>query len=387
MLRLVTIIITMTLVFINQVSAYAAEIPAVEIKSEAAVLLDSETGAILYAKNAEERLFPASLTKIATAIYAIDKGQLDDIVTISSRAVAEEGTKVFLVEGEQVPLKKLIQGMLINSGNDAAVAIAEHLDGSVESFSESINMYLRDEIGVVNTHFTNPNGLFHEQHYTTAMDLALITNYAAKNEVFAEIFGTKELPWSGQSWETKLITHHRLLKGEFPYEGITGGKTGFVNESKHTLATTAAKNELQLTAIVLKANANKDAYQDTEVLLDYGFQNFHHRSLAKNEIFESGKKEFYPDRDITITEPLTGSQLSVDDKGILSVVNNGQVYQTVELLLKEEPKQMTMKEDKQMTTEESSINGMYGIAIFALAGIFIGIRKKIANKHKKTEAM
>jgi serine-type D-Ala-D-Ala carboxypeptidase (penicillin-binding protein 5/6) len=381
LVRIVSVFITIVLVLINQINTNAAEIPTVEIKSEAAVLLDSDTGAILYAKNSEEKLFPASLTKIATAIYAIEKGKLDDMVTVSSRAVAEEGTKVFLVEGEQVPLKKLIQGMLINSGNDAAIAIAEHLDGSVESFSENINKYLKDEIGVVNTHFTNPNGLFNEQHYTTAMDLALITNYAKNNEVFAEIFGTKELPWSGKSWETKLITHHRLLKGEFPYEGITGGKTGFVNESKHTLATTAAKSELSLTAIVLKANTNKEAYQDTEVLLDFGFQSFHHKSLAKNEIFRSGENEFYPETDVMITEPLTGSELSVNNKGILSVVSSGQVYQTLQLLLKEQPKQVvTVKEEKQITSEESSINGMYGIVIFALAGIVIGIRKKVANK-------
>lgn len=370
----------MTLVFANQISTYAAENPTVEITSEAAVLLDSETGAILYAKNGEEKLYPASLTKIATAIYAIENGNLDDLVTVSSRAVAEEGTKVFLVEGEKVTLKKLIQGMLINSGNDAAVAIAEHLDGSVELFSESINSYLENEIGVENTHFTNPNGLFHEDHYTTAMDLALITNYALKNDFFSEIFGTKELPWSGESWETKLITHHRLLKGEVPYEGITGGKTGFVNESKHTLATTAANTELNLTAIVLKANANKDAYQDTEALLDYGFNSFHHNFIAKNEVFKSGNKEFYPDKEITITEPVSGSQRSINNKGILTVKNSDQVMQTVQLNLKEEPKQVTIKEEKQMTTEESSINILYGIAFFAFAGIFIGIRKKITNK-------
>lgn len=380
MLRLVSIFITITLVFANQIITYAAENSTVEIKSEAAVLLDSETGAILYAKNGAEKLYPASLTKIATAIYSIEKGKLDDLVTVSSRAVAEEGTKVFLVEGEQVPLKKLIQGMLINSGNDAAVAIAEHLDGSVESFSESINRYLKDEIGVVNTHFTNPNGLFHEEHYTTAMDLALITNYALKNEVFSEIFGTKELPWSGESWETKIITHHRLLKGEFPYEGITGGKTGFVNESKHTLATTGAQNQLKLTAIVLKANANKDAYEDTEALLDFGFQNFHHVSIAKNEVFKIGDKEFYPEQDLTITEPVSGSEKSVNNKGILKVKNSDQVLQTVQLNLKEEPKQITVKDDKQITPAESSINIMYGIAIFAFAGIYIGIRKKITNK-------
>ena len=102
----------------------------------------------------------------------------------------------------------------------------------------------------------------------------MITNYAKKNPVFSEIFGTKELIWSGESWQTTLLTHHRLLKGEIPFEGITGGKTGFVNESKHTLATTAENENIKLTAIVLKADTSKVSYNDTENLIEYGFEKF-----------------------------------------------------------------------------------------------------------------
>lgn len=358
----------------------AAEQSTVEIKSEAALLLDSETGAVLYNKNGEEKLYPASLTKIATAIYAIEHGHLDDIVTVSSRAVNEEGTSVFLVEEEQVPLKKLIQGMLINSGNDAAVAIAEHLDGSVENFANNINSYLIEKIGVKNTHFTNPNGLFNEDHYTTAMDLAIITNYAKKNAVFSEIFGTKELPWIGESWETTLITHHRLLKGEIPYAGITGGKTGFVNESKNTLATTADNGILKLTSIVLKADGNQNAYHDTEALLNYGFNGFHHAIIPANELFKNDEKEFYAGREVIITEPVQGSQRSVNNNGVLSVKNNEQLIQTVELKRKES-QPVAIKDSNPMSKEETSNNILYGIAIFAFAGAFIGIRKKVFNRH------
>jgi serine-type D-Ala-D-Ala carboxypeptidase (penicillin-binding protein 5/6) len=375
--KLVTFFILIFFFLSNQVNTYAAENQLLELKSEAAVLLDSETGAILYNKNGNERFYPASLTKIATAIYAIEKGNLDDLVTISASAVKEEGTRVYLAEGEKVPLKKLIQGMLINSGNDAAVAIAEHIDGSVEKFADNINKYLADKMGVSGTHFTNPNGLFNENHYTTAIDLALITNYAKKNPVFTEIFGTKELAWSGESWETTLLTHHRLLKGEIPVEGITGGKTGFVNESKHTLATTAENEKIKLTAIILKGDRSKDTYNDTKKLIEFGLNNFQHTVIKNDELFTINEKVFYPKSDIVITEHIDGSKESITDKGILKVVNDGQVIQSIQLELRE-PEQETVQvnEENLLSSEESSINILYGIIIFAFAGLFLGVRKR-----------
>jgi D-alanyl-D-alanine carboxypeptidase len=363
-----------------QVNAYAAENQPLEIKSEAAVLTDSETGAILYSKNGNERLYPASLTKIATAIYAIENGNVDDIVTVSVRAVKEEGTRVYLVEGERVPLKKLIQGMMINSGNDAAVAIAEHIDGSVEQFADNMNKYLTEKIGVSDTHFSNPNGLYNENHYTTALDLALITNYAKKNPVFTEIFGTKELGWSGESWETKLLTHHRLLKGEIPVDGITGGKTGFVNESKHTLATTAENKNIMLTAIVLKADSSKASYNDTIKLIEYGFSSFRHRIINQNELFALNKKEFYPKNDIVITEHVDNSEEIITEQGVLEVVNNGQVSHSIQLEEKEPKPIKLVKKEKLLSSEQNGINIFYGMIVFALAGLFIGVRKRLVKK-------
>lgn len=380
MSKLVSFFMILMLILSNEVNAYAAENPPLEIKSEAAVLVDSETGAILYSKNSDERLYPASLTKIATAIYAIENGNVDDVVTVSARAVKEEGTRVYLVEGERVPLKKLIQGMLINSGNDAAVAIAEHLDGSVEQFADNINKYLTEKIGVSDTHFSNPNGLFNENHYTTALDLALITNYAKQNPIFTEIFGTKELGWSSESWETKLLTHHRLLKGEIPVEGITGGKTGFVNESKHTLATTAENKNIKLTAIVLKADSSKASYNDTKKLIEYGFSSFTHRIIRQNELFALNKKEFYPKNDFVITEHVDNSEEVITEQGVLEVVNNGQVSQSIQLEVKEPKPIKVLKKEKLLSSEQNGINIFYGMIVFALAGLFIGVRKRLVKK-------
>ena len=378
MSKFITFIMIVFLVLSNQLYTSAAGNQSLEIKSEAAVLLDSETNAVLYNKNGEERLFPASLTKIATAIYAIEKGNLDDVVTVSARAVNEEGTRVYLEEGEKVPLKMLIQGMLINSGNDAAVAIAEYTDGSVEQFAENINQYLIKKVGVRHTHFTNPNGLFDENHYTTALDLAMITNYAKKNPVFSEIFGTKELMWSGESWQTTLLTHHRLLKGEIPFEGITGGKTGFVNESKHTLATSAENEAIKLTAIVLKADTSNVSYNDTENLIEYGLKNFHHRVMKQNESFTVKEKEYYLKNDTLVTEHVNGSENNLTDQGIFEVVNDGQVIQSIQLKLKE-PKNVQAQGETPISSEQSSINILYGVIVFAFAGLFLGIRKRIVK--------
>lgn len=380
MSKIVSFLMVTLLVLTSQLDTFAAESQQFDVKSEAAVLLDSQTGAVLYAKHANERLYPASLTKIATAIYAIEKGNLDDMVTVSANAVQEEGTRVYLNVGEQVPLRKLIQGMLINSGNDAAVAIAEHLDGSVSSFAMNLNSYLKTKIGAKHTHFTNPNGLFNENHYTTAMDLALITNYAIKNPAFAEIFSTKELKWNGQSWNTTLITHHRMLKGEIPYPGITGGKTGFIDESKQTLATTADNGKMKLTAIEMKANNKKDIYNDTKELLDYGFNSFQNTVLSQSVIFKNGHRSFFTLNDTLITEPTAGSKKQVNKQGILSIRDrNNHVLETLHLQQYKEVNAVT-KEHKYAanTLEHSSV--IYGIGMLAIAGVFISLRKRISRK-------
>ncbi|WP_174733098.1 D-alanyl-D-alanine carboxypeptidase family protein [Mesobacillus harenae] len=353
--------------------ASAEHLEELKLTSEAAVLMDSQSGTLLFGKNEEKRMYPASLTKIATAIYAIETGVIDDVVTISKRAVMADGTRVYLNEGEKVPLGKLIEGMLVNSGNDAAIAIAEHLDGSVEQFSANINNYLSETVGTKGTHFTNPNGLFDEHHYTTAADLGLITNHAMKDPLFREIFGKKTLKWKGESWETVLHSHHRLLKGEIPFEGVTGGKTGFVNEAKQTLATTADNGGIKLTAIVLKADFKRDIYQDTMNLIDFGFAHFKTGLLYESSLFNETETSFTLLEDTFITEPVTGSVKSVSEDGWLTVENdNGEVIQTVKLEPSEVEKKVK-KENTQKTVEKSSIldiNPVLGLAFIA-ACIFL----------------
>lgn len=389
MKKILSCLIVLVLLFSLQLNVSAEETQQLDLKSEGAVLLDSETNAVLFEKNANERMYPASLTKIATAIYAIEKGNLDGIVTVSANAVRQDGTRVYLNEGEQVPLKKLIQGMLINSGNDAAVAIAEYMDGNVETFAENLNSYLKNEIGVTNTHFTNPNGLHDENHYTTAMDLALITNHALKNPIFAEIFGTKILDWQGQSWSTRILTHHRMLKGELPYPGISGGKTGYTTEAKQTLATTADNGSLKLTAVVLKSDLKNDKYNDTARLFDYGFKAYQHETIKQGVIFKADNKEFYPENDLIVTEDISGNNKKINNEGLLSIENNnGRVLQTVQLKYKEPPKPSSTTNEKRKDHKKAEsplvlINSLLGIFIMAFFGIFLWMqrRKKISRNY------
>ena len=159
MKKLQMLVLSILIMFQGTHPVAANENSEIEIISDAAILMDTQSGAILFSKNENKRMFPASLTKIATAIYALEKGNLEDIVKVSGDASDIDGTRVYLIEGEEVSLRKLIQGMIINSGNDAAVAIAEHLDLSPEQFSENLNLFLKD-LGALNTNFTNPHGLF-----------------------------------------------------------------------------------------------------------------------------------------------------------------------------------------------------------------------------------
>ena len=346
------------------------------ISSEAAIILEADSGQILFDKNADVPMYPASLTKIATAIYAIETGNLDDIVTVSSKAREVDGTRVYLEDGEKVTLKKLLQGLLINSGNDAGVAIAEHLSGSVEQFADDINKYLKNVIGIENTNFENPHGLFDPNHVTTAEDLAKITQYAMHNEVFREIFGTQELEWQGESWDTTLYSHHKIVKGEIPYEEVTGGKNGYVDQSGFTLATTAENNQLDLIVVTLKSSSEAIAYQDTVSLLDFGFNHFVTSSIAEGKTFDVDGVEFMTKDTLFYTYPKSGQvHTEVNKDGTLEVMaQDGTVLASYELDSTEVAAAAEVK--KSTASEESNpsvFDGLSDHLLFVLAALAFGI--------------
>lgn len=307
-------------------------INAPTIESNAGILMDSYTGTVLFEKNADALYYPASLTKIATAIFVLEHANLEDVVTVSKNARRADGTRVYLEEGEQMSLLQLTQGLLINSGNDAGIAIAEHISGSEEQFGKELTTFLKETIHTTSTNFTNATGLFDEHHQTTARDLALITQYAMNNDLFMEMFGTVYLPWVGQSWNTTIITHHRMLKGEYEYEGTTGGKTGYVPESGFTLATTAERNQLHLIAIVLDGT-NKSIYRDTRKLFNYGFDHYEPYRIAANSHFSYLELDYTNEEEIIYVKEKDSSVHSkVSPTGLLHLLNeNGQLLKSVKL--------------------------------------------------------
>lgn len=295
-----------------------AEVNEITLYGETALLMDASSGQVLFEQGMNQTMYPASITKIVTAIVAIEEGELNELVTVSEHARNTIGTRVYLLENEQVSLKTLVQGLLINSGNDAGTAIAEHLSGSEKQFAKRMNEFVHQKIGVENTNFTNPHGLFDEEHVTTAYDMAKITQYAMQNELFREIVGTKELEWEGEGWETTLYNHNRLL---WRYEGATGVKNGYVRQSGFTLVSTALREETELIAVTLNAASSEQAYRDMETMFNYGFDHYKNNKIARGQLFytESGRLFQLLDDVHIVTKEDEEISVEVNGSGVLTV--------------------------------------------------------------------
>ena len=358
----------------NAVVAQADDSLAPEaISGAAAILIDGTSGDPLFAKNPHERLYPASITKIATGIYAIENGNLADVVTVSKRARNEEGTRVYLAEGEQVTLEKLVYGLLMNSGNDAATAIAEHLAGSVEQFSERLNEYLREKTGVEQTHFTNAHGLHDPAHYTTAADMAMITQYALKNPIFRKIVATKTYPWEGKEWQTVLVNHNKML---WRYEGTTGVKNGFTDQARNTLVVSAKRGDTELIAVTMKAQSSEMAYQDVTKMLDYGFSRYETQRVATaGETFTAeavdryGRPlQYYAEHDLYVAAPRgeTYRKTLTADGQLLIRFSGGTEYLRP-LKAKQLPPIQQLRADQQVPAASKQQVAKYAIFVIWLA--------------------
>ncbi|MDU2064865.1 MAG: D-alanyl-D-alanine carboxypeptidase family protein [Sporomusaceae bacterium] len=242
------------------------------IKAEAAILLDGRTGQVLYEKNSTKRQAPASTTKILTALLAIESGRLDEVVTVSPAAAATPGSTMQLYTGQKITMRELLTGLLLRSGNDAAVAIAQHLAGSTEAFAALMNQRAL-ELGAASSHFMNPHGLSHADHYVSAYDLARITQYALMNQTFAAIVRLKEtqIDWTdrrGQEADRNLRNTNKLL---WMLPEADGVKTGTTGRAGPCLVASATKDNQQLIAVVLHDSAR---WHDAAALLNYGFSQF-----------------------------------------------------------------------------------------------------------------
>lgn len=238
---------------------------ALDISAEAGIVMTADGNQVVYEKNSDSRLPMASTTKIMTALVALEKTNPEDIVTVSANAEGQEGSSIYLRRGDKIRMEDLLYGLMLNSGNDAAVAVAEYVSGNVEEFSREMNSTAK-KIGAENSSFKNPNGLYDEEHYTTAYDLALITAHAMQNENFKKIVSTRETNAKINNSEVLYFSNHnKLLK---MYDGAVGVKTGFTKRSGRCLVSAAERNGVTLIAVTL--NAPND-WNDHMNMLDYGF--------------------------------------------------------------------------------------------------------------------
>ncbi len=339
--RITAFLLVFTAIFAY--NANDAKAVDIDISASSAVMLEAATGRVLYEKNAHEKMPMASTTKIMTAIVALEYGDVNDTVVVSQNASGIEGSSIWLSVGEKMSLSDMLFGLMLASGNDAAVAIAEHVGGSVENFVAMMNKKAQ-EIGAYNTHFANPNGLPADDHYTTAYDLALISAYAMQNDYFCEIVKTqyKTLPWEGHEWNRVVKNKNKIL---WSYEGGNGVKTGYTKEAGKCLSAAAMRDNMQLVTVVLNA---PDMFNDCIKIMNYGFEEYENKLIMQSGEYvgdvkvEEGMEDslpLYTDEDIYY--PLTDDEFtklkkSVNiEKSLKAPIEKGQQAGTIDLWLGE----------------------------------------------------
>ncbi len=258
-----------------------------EIGAKAAIVMEANTGAILYAKNIHEELYPASTTKILTCLLAVENGNLDDTVTFTADAISSvpaDGSNIGMDIGEYLSLEECLYGIMVGSANEVANAVAEHVSGSISAFIDLMNEKAAS-LGCTNSHFNNANGLQDSNHYTSAYDLALISREFFSNELLSTVGNTARYhfePSAGQPDDFYLNNKHKLVNGEIPYEGIAGGKTGYTDLARETLVTCAERDGMKLICVVFMEES-PDQFNDTVTLFDYGFNNFKIVNISEEE--------------------------------------------------------------------------------------------------------
>ncbi len=248
------------------------------VSAQNAIVIEQSTGKVLYEKNSRQKAYPASTTKIVTALLAIESGSLDRVVRVAGAAEGVEGSSIYLAAGERMPLRDLVYGLMLRSGNDAAVAISCFVDRSTEAFVQKMNERV-GEMGAMDTNYVNPNGLYDDNHYTTTYDMAIIAREAMKNPEFKEIVGAKS--WVADRGEGKYNHFYNKNKVVFEYPGGTGIKIGYTKKSGRTLVASAERDGMELICVVMNA---PDWFNDSYKLMDYVFESF-----QMNKIFEASR--------------------------------------------------------------------------------------------------
>ena len=269
-----------------ETNSSSSELPT--INSRAYVVIDRKSNTVLVGKNENQKKKMASTTKIMTALIVIENCDLSETVEISKKSASTRGSRLGLKTGDKITVYDLLYGLMMRSGNDSAVALAEHTAGSISNFADLMNQKAV-ELGLSNTHFVTPHGLDEDEHYTTAYELALLSNYAMNNEIFAKIVGTKNYTITINGYPKTLTNTNELLGS---LNGVYGIKTGFTNGANRCLVTCCKRGEMDLICVVLGADTKKYRTTDSIKLLEYSFSNFKYVNIEEmvSNYFETWKE-------------------------------------------------------------------------------------------------
>ncbi|MCI8291897.1 MAG: D-alanyl-D-alanine carboxypeptidase [Clostridia bacterium] len=302
--------------------ASLAEWPAgPSLEAEAGLLMDAKTGTVLFEKNGDEQLYPASITKLMTALLVLENASMSDVVTFSYEAATSieyDSSNIAVTDGEQLTVEQCMYALLLHSANEVANGLAEHVAGSMDAFAEMMNNRAR-QLGCTNTHFVNAHGLHNEDHYSSCRDMALIMKELCHNETFIRLSSAEKYtiePTNKQAEPRYLHQSHKMLtQSEYTYDGTVTGKNGYTPEAGNTLVTYAVRGDMELIAVSMKSNWKH--YSDTIAMLNYGFDNFTSYNMADADIDALSELDFLSPSQSVFDTSAAGFKLSDDGWAIL----------------------------------------------------------------------
>ena len=344
------------------------------LDAASAVLIEANTGLVLFEKNAHETHYPASTTKLMTTLLAIENAQLNETVTCSYESVYDiefDSSRIWVDVGEELIMQDALYAILLASANDVSYAVAEHVGGTYENFIQMMNDRAA-ELGCKNTHFMNPHGLDDPQHYTTAYDLALIARAAVQYPIFNQISGSRnyEMPTTNLCEETRWISNtHRMIKKTIPYEGVFAGKTGYTDIARTTLVTCAKRNGLTLICVLMKVSTGDQAYVDAANLLNFGFNNFSCYDITEEDaMVESSFPALFDGQETVLSE----------EESLLVHVDNGKLILPVTASYEDAVRHVTLTPLTEFTEGENIIGKItytYGDRDVGIANILYDYTK------------
>ena len=314
---------------IEVTASNVSELP--KTNSRRYIVYDRISKSMIIGKNEDVKSAMASTTKIMTSIVILEKADLDEMVTVSAKAGGTGGSRLGLKKGDKASVKNLLYGLMLRSGNDAAVALAEHVGGSVKGFAELMNEKA-SELGLTNTHFVTPHGLDDANHYTTALELAKLTDYAMNNETFSKIVGTKSIMIYINNQPRQINNTNELLGA---LNGVVGVKTGFTNNAGRCLVTETKRNNMDIITIVLGADTKKDRTKDSVNLIEYTFSKYKMYNVEEQIIEEFNKWKNINEKRILITKGKQSNPklaLGAIEKAIIPICDDDKIEYSINAL-------------------------------------------------------